>query len=206
MCFPLRKTSVLEAAISQAIQTVSKYVLENEAEFVSQLKAVWNENKAKHTDTGQQELWEAEKRVSELDSMIQNLYESSMKGLLPERQVQRMIQQYDEEQILLERRITELKGQIEVETAKEAETDRFIALVKKYKDCTELTDTMLYAFIDRIEVHEATGGRTIYRQQLLDIHLISSATTTHLARPSARKNALRRLMQNARAEKSERSA
>lgn len=62
------------------------------------------------------------------------------------------------------------KGQIEVETAKEAETDRFIALVKKYKDCTELTDTMLYAFIDRIEVHEATGGRTIYRQQLLDIH------------------------------------
>lgn len=164
------KTSVLEAAISQAIQTVSKYVLENEAEFVSQLKAVWNENKAKHTDTGQQELWEAEKRISELDSMIQNLYESSMKGLLPERQVQRMIQQYDEEQILLERRITELKGQIEVETAKEAETDRFIALVKKYKDCTELTDTMLYAFIDRIEVHEATGGRTIYRQQLLDIH------------------------------------
>ena len=164
------KTSVLEAAISQAIQTVSKYVLENEAEFVSQLKAVWNENKAKHTDTGQQELWEAEKRISELDSMIQNLYESSMKGLLPERQVQRMIQQYDEEQILLERRITELKGQIEVETAKEAETDRFIALVKKYKDCTELTDTMLYAFIDRIEVHEATGGRTIYRQQLLDVY------------------------------------
>ena len=100
------KTSVLEAAISQAIQTVSKYVLENEAEFVSQLKAVWNENKAKHTDTGQQELWEAEKRISELDSMIQNLYESSMKGLLPERQVQRMIQQYDEEQILLERLIT----------------------------------------------------------------------------------------------------
>ena len=29
---------------------------------------------------------------------------------------------------------------------------------------------MLYAFIDRIEVHEATGGRTIYRQQVIDIH------------------------------------
>ena len=42
--------------------------------------------------------------------------------------------------------------------------------VKKYRDCEELTDTMLYAFIDRIEVHEATGGRTIYRQQNIDIH------------------------------------
>lgn len=42
--------------------------------------------------------------------MIQNLYESSMKGLLPERQVQRMIQQYDEEQILLDGSIGELRS------------------------------------------------------------------------------------------------
>ena len=43
-------------AILQAIQAVSKYVLENEDEFISQLKAVWNDNKSKHTDLGQQEL------------------------------------------------------------------------------------------------------------------------------------------------------
>lgn len=102
--------------------------------------------------------------------MIQNLYESSMKGLLPERQVQRMIQQYDEEQILLERRIGELQEQMKQEEVKKVETERFIALVKKYRDCGEVTDTMLYAFVDRIEVHEATGGRTIYRQQNIDIH------------------------------------
>ena len=38
------KTSVLEAAILQAIQAVSKYVLENEDEFIQQLKTVWNEH------------------------------------------------------------------------------------------------------------------------------------------------------------------
>ena len=164
------KTSVLEAAILQAIQTVSKYVLENEEEFIAQLKAVWSDSKAKHTDVGQQELEQSLKRMAELDTLIQNLYESSVKGTLPERQAQRMIQQYDEEQILLERRVEELRSQIKVDEEKQAETGRFIALVKKYKDCTELTDTMLYAFIDRIEVHEATGGRTVYRQQVLDIH------------------------------------
>ena len=164
------KTSVLEVAILQAIQAVSKYVLENEDEFISQLKSVWNDNKSKHTDLGQQELDQSVKRMAELDTLIQNLYESSVKGTLPERQAQRMIQQYDEEQILLERRVEELKSQIQYEEVKQAETGRFIALVKKYKDCTELTDSMLYAFIDRIEVHEATGGRTIYRQQALDIH------------------------------------
>ena len=164
------KTSVLEAVILQAIQTVSKYVLENEAEFIDQLKALWNENQAKTANNGQQELAEARKRMSELDAKIQKLYESTLNGLLPEHQAQRMIQQYDEEQILLEKRIEELESLVQQDEIKEVDTDRFIALVRKYRDCEELTDTMLYAFIDRIEVHEATGGRTIYRQQKIDIY------------------------------------
>ena len=53
---------------------------------------------------------------------------------------------------------------------KKADTERFLALVKKYRDCHELTDAMLYSFIDRVEVHEATGGRTIYRKQNIDIY------------------------------------
>ena len=164
------KTSVLEAAILQAIQTVSKYVLENEAEFIDQLRAVWNEHQTRATNSGQQELAEARKRMSDLDGKIQKLYESALNGLLPERQAQRMIQQYDEEQILLEKRIEELESLVQQDEIKEVDTSRFIALVKKYRDCEELTDTMLYAFIDRIEVQEATGGRTVYRQQKIDIH------------------------------------
>ena len=41
---------------------------------------------------------------------IRDSYESTLSGLLPERQAQRMIQQYDEEQILLERRVAELEN------------------------------------------------------------------------------------------------
>ena len=159
------KTSVLEAAILQAIQAGSKYVLENEDEFIQQLKVVWNEQQTRTANNGYQELAEAKKRMAELDEEINKLYESTLSGLLPERQAQRMIQQYDEEQILLERRVAELENLVQQDEIKQVDASRFIALVKKYRDCEELTDTMLYAFIDRIEVHEATGGRTIYRQQ-----------------------------------------
>ncbi len=164
------KTSVLEAAVLQAIQTVSKYVLENEAEFINQLRAVWNEHQTRATNSGQQELAEARKRMSDFGRQIKKLYESALNGLLPERQAQRMIQQYDEEQIVLEKRIEKLESLVQQDEIKQVDTSRFIALVKKYRDCEELTDTMLYAFIDRIEVHEATGGRTVYRQQNIDIH------------------------------------
>lgn len=46
------KTSVLEAAILQAIQAVSKYILENEDEFIQQLKAVWNEQQPRTANNG----------------------------------------------------------------------------------------------------------------------------------------------------------
>ena len=164
------KTSALEAAILQAIKAVSQYVIENEAEFISQLKTVWNENKSKSANNGQQEIDEAKKRMAELDEKIQKLYDSAISGLLPERQAQRMIQQYDEEQLMLEKRVEELQGQIQEEEVEKIDTNRFIALVNKYRNCEELTDTMLYAFIDRVEVHEATGGRTVYRQQNIDIY------------------------------------
>ena len=164
------KTSALEAAILQAIKAVSQYVIENEAEFISQLKTVWNENKSKSANNGQQEIDEAKKRMAELDAKKQKLYDSAISGLLPERQAQRMIQQYDEEQLMLEKRVEELQGQIQEEEVEKIDTNRFIALVNKYRNCEELTDTMLYAFIDRVEVHEATGGRTVYRQQNIDIY------------------------------------
>ena len=164
------KTSALEAAILQAIKAVSKYVIENEAEFVAQLKAVWNESRSRSAANGQQELDEAKTRMADLDAKIQQLYDSAISGLLPERQAQRMIQQYDEEQLVLEKRVEELQGQIQQEEVEQIDTSRFIALVNKYRNCEELTDTMLYAFIDRVEVHQATGGRTVYRRQNIDIH------------------------------------
>lgn len=168
----------------QSIQTVSRYVLENEEEFISQLKALWSEQKSKQTGTGQQELEEAGKRVQELDSMIQNLYESSMKGLLPERQVQRMIQQYDEEQILLERRIGELQEQMKQEEVKKVETERFIALVKKYRDCGEVTDTMLYAFPHDTRRFAHMIGISLQLDHLImsrDADIAAGAMAAHLA-------------------------
>ena len=136
------KTSALEAAILQAIKAVSQYVIENEAEFISQLKTVWNESKSKSANNGQQEIDEAKKRMAELDAKIQKLYDSAISGLLPERQAQRMIQQYDEEQLMLEKRVEELQGQIQEEEVEKIDTNRFIALVNKYRNCEELTDTI----------------------------------------------------------------
>ena len=164
------KTSALESVIFQAIKTVSKYVLENEAEFNEELNAIWKEHQTRENNQKQSELYDAKLRIDELDAKITKLYDSTVSGLLPERQAQRMIQQCDEEQAVLEKKIYELEKILQKQEVKPLQTSRFIALVKKNKDCDELTDSMLYEFIDRVEVHKAKGGRTAYRQQKIDVH------------------------------------
>ena len=164
------KTSTLEAAVLAAIQSVSRHVLENEDAFVAELLAQWQSQQKQSIDSGMEELEQAEARMTEIDALIRGLYESNQSGKLSDRQFQRLMNQYDSEQLALESRIEELRQKVESDEAPKLDTRRFIALIHKYKDCEELTDVMLYDFIEKIVVHTATGGKTIYRQQKLDIY------------------------------------
>ena len=104
------------------------------------------------------ELAAARKRVEELDELIRGLYEANVSGKLPDRQYQRLMNQYDEEQYGLEKRIEELTESIEAATPKRLELDRFFNLIRKYQDFSELTDPMLYEFIEKVEVFEEFDG------------------------------------------------
>ena len=102
--------------------------------------------------------------------MIRSLYENSILGKIPERQYQRLMAQYDEEQTVCEARIAELKKELDVVETTKVDLKRFIKLIRKYKDCETLTDEMLYELVEKVVIHSASGGRTIYRQQQIDIY------------------------------------
>ena len=85
-----------------------------------------------------------------------------MSGRIPERQIDKLMAQYDSEQLALENRVAELKAILEESDSNTAKPGKFISLVRKYRDYTELTDRMLHEFIEKIVVHEAdksTGDR-----------------------------------------------
>ncbi|MBR2185844.1 MAG: recombinase family protein, partial [Lachnospiraceae bacterium] len=142
------KTSAIETVILKAVQSVSGYILENEEGFIKQLMTQWEMNQEKISSDDRKELAAAKKRVKELDGLIQNLYENQIKGIMPERQVQRLMKQYDKEQLQLESRISELEKPEQENAPKKANIKRFITLVKKYQDIRELTDSMVFEFIE----------------------------------------------------------
>ena len=163
------KSSTLENVILEAVRAVTDYVLEDEDAFIEQLMTQWERKQEQQSSIGKDELNAARKRVEELDDLIRRLYENQVKGIMSERQVQKLMSQYDEEQIGLENRIAELEQIHKVDAPKKTDISRFIALVRKYQHITELTDPMLYEFIEKVEVHKATG-KGIYRQQQIDVH------------------------------------
>ncbi len=163
------KASDLEAVILHTVQTVSSHVLEDESGFIEQMAKQWEMKQQESVAKEQKELSSAKARIAELDSLIKRLYESQIKETMPERQIQRLILQYDEEQMKLEDRVLELEKSIGTTVHKKVDINRFVAIVKKYQQITELTDAMLYEFIDRVEVHTPTGGRTKERKQRVDI-------------------------------------
>ena len=164
------KASALEEIILKAVQTVAEHVLSDEAAFLEELRVQWDSKQDRVFDEEKKELAAARKRFRELDNLIQSLYESKVRGSIPDRQAERLITQYDEEQAKLEARIAELKQPEAPSSPKKADIARFMELIRKYRNITELTDIMLYEFIEKVEVHEHTGGRTKYRRQQVDVY------------------------------------
>lgn len=164
------KSSTLDKLVDEAVRKIARYVLRNEQAFLEQVRVLTSADQ-KHTQSeDKKELVNIKKRIAELDNYIKRLYEGNASGKIPDRQFEKLMAQYDSEQQELEERVKEIEVSIH-EIQQESENgQQFVRLVQKYRDLTEIGQTALNEFIDKVVVHEATGGRTADRSQQIDIY------------------------------------
>lgn len=164
------KASTLDSLVDEAIRKVAAYVLKDEQAFLQQVKELTSASQAVVQTDSKKELVTAKKRIAELDNFIKKLYEGNASGKIPDRQFEKLMAQYDTEQQELEARVAEIEAKISELRQEEESGEMFVRLVKRYRDFTEITQTMLNEFIDKIVIYEATGGRTVNRSQRIDIY------------------------------------
>ena len=164
------KSSTLDKLVDEAVRKIARYVLRNEQAFLEQVRVLTSADQ-KHTQSeDKKELVNIKKWIAELDNYIKRLYEGNASGKIPDRQFEKLMAQYDSEQQELEERVKEIEVSIH-EIQQESENgQQFVRLVQKYRDLTEIDQTALNEFIDKVVVHEATGGRTADRSQQIDIY------------------------------------
>ena len=159
---------VLEELVLQNLQRVVAYAREDEDEFVR--RVIENKLAVQRTEQEQskRKLEKQRRRITELDAIIQRLYEDNVTGKLTDERFAKLSAAYEAEQAELKQSVESLSVIVEASEA-QAVNVRSLKIVKKYTEPTALTPQLLHEFVDKIVVHEAdkSGGHRIQR---IDVH------------------------------------
>ena len=144
----------VETLIENDLRYTVKFATERKEEFVNILKQSTDAKNKRELASAITEREEAEKRIDQLDKIIQSLYEDKVAGKLSEERYMKMSDSYEAEQKELTEKVKTLKAEIEKAKTQYDNIKRFMIIVKKYSDFDDLTPEILRAFVDKVIIHE----------------------------------------------------
>ena len=164
------ETQVIEAAILTALKAVSEKLLEDSDGFIKELRQHYEAQITQISAEEQEELKTLNAKIEELDAMIKSLCRKNLDGLIPDRQFEKLMADFNQEQQDCEaRKAVLLQDQADL-TLKKSDAKHFAALVRKYQSFEELTDEMLFDLVEKVEVHKPVAPRSKYKRQRIDLY------------------------------------
>lgn len=163
------REKVVEQIILESMQRILLNVQAFEKEFARKQMDCYTEDKKKQLAAKHRELSRAKKRIAEIDTLIQKIYEDNASGKLSDERYATLSLSYEEEQKTLKAAVPELQSFLETETDKTESLQRFIQKVKQITELKVLTPELIHEFVDKIVVYALRylDGK---RVQLLDIY------------------------------------
>jgi len=161
---------VLEQLVLQNLQRVVAYAQEDENEFVRRVMENKTAVQRAEQEQAKRKLEKQERRISELDRIIQQLYEDRVSGALSAERFAKLSGGYEKEQEELKQSAKELQAIVNTIETQAVNVQSFLKIVRKYTAPTELTPALLREFVEKIVVHapdKSTGDRV----QEVDIYL-----------------------------------
>ncbi len=164
----IREKVVMETVL-ESMRRILLNVQAFEKEFARKQMECCSEDKKKELAQKRRELNKVKKRIAEIDSLIQKIYEDNANGKLSDERYATLSMSYEEEQQKLKADIPEMQSYLETETDKTESLQKFIDKVKQITELKELTPELIHEFIDRIIVYAPRylDGK---RVQLMDIY------------------------------------
>lgn len=149
------RTEVVRKLVLETIKAVSDYVITNEEEFINRIYSSSRDKQKESIKFLKRKIAQDTKRVNELNMLMKKLYEDNISGKLSDKRFEFMLSEFENEQDTLEISMENAKAEIEKYESDTVRADKFIELVKRYTDFSELTTPMLNEFVEKILVHEA---------------------------------------------------
>ncbi|SQG17296.1 TnpX site-specific recombinase family protein [Streptococcus equi subsp. zooepidemicus] len=144
---------------------------EEKQEFLKVMNKLSDEKREEKYQEDKSKLEKLSSRNEELTILITKLYEDHALGKIPVKHFDRLFNTYGTEQQDLEKQIQYFEQEIESYHQRKVDTNKFLKMIEKYTDIEELTVPMINEYIEKVVVHEATGGRKgIDRKQQVDVY------------------------------------
>lgn len=99
------------------------------------------------------------KRVAEIDTVIENLYIDKANGKISEERFDKMADRFEAEQAELKTQVDTLQADLSELEQESVNVDKFLAVVRKYTEVKELTPAIIHEFIDKIIIHQPDSPR-----------------------------------------------
>lgn len=156
----------IEDIVLYDLQRVLGMAKGRETEFVSMLQEKNKRMTKSDLSEKAKECDEAEKRIAVLDRIIQNLYEDKVSGTLSEERFIKLSKNYESEQAELTDKVKFLKEELIAVQKETADINKFMRLIKRYTEITELSAEIVRTFIDKIYVHKGEKAQGGHRQTI----------------------------------------
>lgn len=149
------QAKVIDQFVIETIQYACKSVRMDERAFVESIRSASEIREQSEAKKLKAALKHQEKRYAELDILLKKAYEDNALGRLPDKRYEMLSAGYEKEQAELEQFIKACREQLTQYDEDTDRTEKFLALVHKYTDITELTPVIINEFVDKILVHKA---------------------------------------------------
>lgn len=149
------QAKVIDQFVLETIQYACKSVRMDERAFVESIRSASEIREQSEAKKLKAALKHQEKRYAELDILLKKVYEDNALGRLPDKRYEMLSAGYEKEQAELEQSIKACREQLTQYDEDTDRTEKFLALVHKYTDITELTPVIINEFVDKILVHKA---------------------------------------------------
>ena len=83
---------------------------------------------------------------------MQNLYEDKCAGTIPQTVFQTLMHKYEAERAEKSEAIPELERKVKSYLENRTDANRWLAIIRRYTEITELDESILFELVDRIEV------------------------------------------------------
>lgn len=163
------REKVVERLVLESMQRILLNVQAFEKEFARKQMDCYQDDKKRELVAKRKELSKFKQRTSEIDNLIQRLYEDNVSGKISDERYATLSISYEEEQKQIKAEIPKLKSYLSFEIDKSENLQKFINKVKQITELKELTPELIHEFIDKIVVY-APRYLNSKRVQVIDIY------------------------------------